>query len=235
MLAIIIALESEIFNAQKVKDENKLVLSNDQKFYLNENKEIVIAFSGVGKVNAANCISNLLKTFPMISNVINIGLVGCSNENYKLGSTIVVDEFYYLDVDATIFGYKYGQVPREDEKYLSSKEKQLIIKNILLENNIDVHFANIGTSDSFINKHNINNFPKEIVDNISLFDMESTAIAHVCSKNRLQLSSIKIVSDNIFLNTSSSTSFNDSLITYAKLIEKIVIIITNNINSLKNN
>lgn len=228
MLAFIIALEAEIYDAENIKNTNSLVLSNDQKFYVNSNENIVFVFSGVGKVNAANSISNLFKTFPNINNVINIGMAGSSNENIKLGTVAIVEEHYYLDVDATLFGYKYGQVPRECEKYLSSKENNLILKDILEKKFPNLCFANIATSDSFVNNYNFFKFPKEITHSVSLFDMEATAIASICYKNNITLSTIKLVSDNIFINTHSKTEFNNSLINYSELIKNIKDIISDN-------
>lgn len=228
MLAIIIALESEIYDANDIKEKNTLILSNDQKFYISHKDNIVFAFSGVGKVNASNCISNLLKTFHNINNVINVGLAGSKDKTFQLGAIVIVEEYYYLDVDATIFGYKYGQVPRECEKYFSSKENNLILKELLVK--IFPHFfsANIATSDSFVNKDNFSKFPKEIIDVVSLFDMEATAIASICYKNNVAMSSIKIVSDNIWNETNSKIEFKNSLINYEKLIQNIKNIISDN-------
>lgn len=74
-------------------------------------KEAVLLKSGIGKVNAAMSAAILLEKYKPDA-VINTGSAGGYNPNLNIGDLVISNEVRHHDVDATAFGYEYGQVPR---------------------------------------------------------------------------------------------------------------------------
>ncbi len=73
-------------------------------------QEIILLKSGIGKVNAAIGTSLLIQLFkPDV--VINTGSAGGLDETLQVGDIVISTEVRYNDVDATVFGYEFGQVP----------------------------------------------------------------------------------------------------------------------------
>ncbi|MEX5941702.1 5'-methylthioadenosine/S-adenosylhomocysteine nucleosidase [Mammaliicoccus sciuri] len=86
-----------------------------------EDKQVVLAQSGIGKVNAAITATLLINEFkPDL--IINTGSAGSVDSELNIGDIIISNKVYYHDVNATAFGYKLGQVPSMPEFYETDKE-----------------------------------------------------------------------------------------------------------------
>lgn len=225
----IIADKEEFFNFDNFIKDKKVIIKNNQSFYyLNEKNILVI--SGIGKVNASLTTMNAISNFD-IKDIINVGVCGSCDSNTSFDQVILVDSFYYLDVDVKEFGYQYGQIPKTNEFFSSSFILDEFIFRILFNNNyLNIKKLNIGTSDSFINEKKFNNINDFFKNKISLLDMESTAIAQVCWLNHIKFSSIKIISDIINVNKKENKiQYNDNLNVCSKEISNIInILIKNN-------
>lgn len=168
----LIAMEDE---AKGIINDFKLVFS--KPFILYQNKNNLLAITKVGKVNAAFVISYLIAKYK-IDRLINLGFAG-ANGNFNVGDTYIVDKATYHDFDATIFGYKMGQVPKLPEYYQSD---QSLVRKLIYPK------ANLFTGDRFMTEESEDNY---------LIDMEATALFQVAHLNNLPLISIKVVSDII--------------------------------------
>ncbi len=73
--------------------------------------ETVIVRSGIGKVNAAVCTQILVDVFH-VTHILNTGVAGSLRKEINIGDIVVSTDAMYHDVDATIFGYKKGEVPQ---------------------------------------------------------------------------------------------------------------------------
>lgn len=229
MLVFQLALLEEIKDFKKVFKNFNIHNSYGRKYYLFENefkKNFVLVFSGVGKTNSASCVTDIIRSFTP-TKIINIGLCGSSTETIKELSVCLVNDCYYLDVDATAFGYKLGQIPREDFCFKTSINLNEQIKSIFTKEKIDYVTTNLGSSDTFIDKTNYLKFENNVFDKVSIFDMEGTSFCHVCQKMDFECSIIKIVSD-CFLNMNlSKNQFNANLEKCAQIVLNIVKTISN--------
>lgn len=230
MIAYIVAMNNELLKTFKTDKECFIHVSGEQKYYVYENKDktSILCFSGIGKVNAASCAAYLIKTFK-VDNIINIGAVGSNDINLNVFDYLLIKKFYYIDVDVTPFGYKLGQVPKEKEFYTSNNQINNQLSKLLDSQKIFYKNVNIGTSDLFINRNNINKIKNQTFDLISCFDMESCAIAQVCDKNNVGFSSIKIVSDNINHDMLSEKQFNENLNQIAINLTNLLFLMIDNI------
>lgn len=65
---------------------------------------------GVAKVNAAICVQALVDRFG-VDAVVNTGVAGALDPALRMGDLVVSVDCVHHDVDATIWGYKPGEVP----------------------------------------------------------------------------------------------------------------------------
>ena len=74
-------------------------------------KDVVIVKCGVGKVNAAVCVQLLCDLYG-VTHIINTGVAGSLDNRIDVGDVVVSTDAMYHDVDATVFGYRRGEVPQ---------------------------------------------------------------------------------------------------------------------------
>lgn len=191
--AIIMALSSELpdgFLTSWIYKE-----ADGIKYF--QRKNTILVFSGVGKVNAAHLTTRLINELG-INTIINIGSCGINTKKYHVGDIFIVNKGRYVDVDATIFKYQLGQIPHEELFFTTDENLNRFILDRLV-NSYQCYSASLGTADSFIGKNNLQNFN---LKQVTLNDMEGTAILQVASKYKAHCALIKIASDNINNNDS---------------------------------
>lgn len=191
MLGIIVAVDYE---TNKIIENAKKQIYHNQVFYeLNQN--VVLTFSGIGKVNAASSCMNLINHYD-IDKILNIGTSGSCNKFIKPLDVILVNNCLYGDVDVTIDeSYEINQMPREPKYFATDESFNVLIKQILQELNITFMQGNAITVDSFVTKDNLKKF-NELDNPTNLaIDMESVAIAQVCEHNKVSFGCVKFISD----------------------------------------
>lgn len=156
------------------------------------NHEIIVTDSGIGKVNAAICLTILNNLFPNIDLIINVGISGGVKGNCERGDIIISEKLSYSDVDTTVFGDSYGQIPDMPLYYYGDKK---IVDKIRNKGKCGL----ILTGDSFVSHTNtvfeaMKHFPNE---NILCMDMESTAFAQTAYLLKIPYVSIRCISDLI--------------------------------------
>ncbi len=207
-IAIIVAMKDElpITKIQKEITKKTNILGYEFLEVKHKKHNVIIAYSKIGKANASACCSLLINKYkPDI--IINIGCAGCVDKDVNIFDTILVDKYYYTDVDATKFGYQVGQVPQEKEFFKFDSKLNKKVQSILKEAKLKI--KNVGTSDSFITDENYKNYFN--LENVSCVDMEATSIAQVVSKTNIKLISIKIIVDSIYKKIESKEKWNDDL------------------------
>lgn len=218
MLGIVLALDYEIDNV--IFDNFQFETLNNQKFYFND--DVVITFSGVGKVNATIAITNLINNFN-IDQILNIGSCGSANSKILIKDVILVNKTQYGDVDVSIDKkYQINQIPYEPKTFSASQKFNNKIIKILNKLNINYKIGDFMTVDSFVTKENYLKFNEVLLDNILGIDMELTAIAQTCYHYKINFSAIKIVSDNIN-SINNHDEFENNINEISKLIKKIVL------------
>ena len=156
--------------------------------------EIIVVESGIGIVNASMMTQKLIDIFK-VDKILNYGAVGAT-QKVKLFDVVIPHKFYFHDVETP--WYPRGQTPGEKEYYLNSFQEPDKI--------------NIASGNSFV--HKIDHL-KNIVEtlDVDLFDMESSAIAQVCSKNKTPFFSVKGVSDIIDITDTKVQDINKNIAT----------------------
>ncbi|MDY0210814.1 MAG: 5'-methylthioadenosine/S-adenosylhomocysteine nucleosidase [Acholeplasma sp.] len=183
MILIIGAMASETSQIEQlIQNQNWLSIAgkpivlgtiNDQK--------VMLATTGVGKVNASMVLSAILSKYP-IDWIINVGLVGGFMPLVQ-GEMVIVNQAIYHDFDLTIFGYEKGQVPQMPVYYQT--DVKLLNK---LSSLLNVKHVKLYTGDSFTTS---------LIEENACCDMEGAAFYQVAYLFEKPIISVKVISDVI--------------------------------------
>lgn len=151
------------------------------------NHEVILAKSGIGKVNAALNCQRLVKVFrPDL--VINSGVAG--GAGLPVGSLLVADRVTYDDVWCGP-GTEYGQA---DGMPLFMKPSEKVLE-VVRNKSPQANFGLICTGDKFISTAEEIAFIRSKFPDVKAVDMESAAVAQTCLLNETEFAIIRVVSD----------------------------------------
>ncbi|MGZ9414178.1 phosphorylase family protein [Mycoplasma sp. 5370] len=195
--ALIIAdPEEEHLLIQEGWNLKKTIKKLNKKFLVFEknNNFLVVLYSGIGLINAASSTTLLLSVFNNIENIYNFGAVGSISKKHNIFEIVIPKKFFNIDTQTP--WYNFGQTPGEKQYFLN---KIKIIEK--------VKYSNICSSNSFLDsKEKALEFYKKT--KCEIFDMESFAIAQVCSQNKINFFSVKAISDKISQDVDNKLDIN---------------------------
>lgn len=175
--------------------------------------DVVLLKSGIGKVNAAVGTTLLLDHFKP-DYVLNTGSAGGYHTDLNVGDIVISTDVRHHDVDVTVFGYEYGQVPQmppgftPDESLIKKAEKAAAgITDIKVAKGL------IVTGDSFMNDPERVEFVRGKFTDLYAVEMEAAAIAQVCHLFNVPFVIIRALSD--IAGKDSNISFDQFLETAA--------------------
>ncbi len=182
--------------------------------------DVVLLLCGIGKVAAAVGTTILIDQYsPDL--VINTGSAGGLSEDLNVGDVIISNEVRYHDVDVTLFGYEYGQLPKMPPGF--SPDKKLIEVAKKAASKIDdIHIRDglIITGDSFIHNDEVVKKIKSLLPKMEATEMEAASIAQVCFMFKTPFLIIRSISD--VPGQESKQSFEEFLVVAAKNSGKLV-------------
>lgn len=201
-IAIIGAMDCEISAIKKemfdLKEENYA----DLKIFTGtiNGKFIILAQSGIGKVNAALNTQYIIDTYkPNI--IINTGVAGGISDELDIGDIVIGTYLVQHDFDVTVLGYARGYMCTGVEKDKPTKyycDKELVEKfQSCLEQNMSkqkIHLGIIASGDKFISGKEIKKEINEYFGAIAV-EMEGCAIAQVATKNKIPFVVTRAISD----------------------------------------
>lgn len=225
-ISIIGAMEEEVqlLRSKMTNTTQETIANVEYTFGQMNGADVILSRSGIGKVNAAISTSVLLDRFkPDV--VINTGSAGGFNPELNVGDVVISTEVTHHDVDATIFGYKHGQVPQMPATYVA--DEKLI--NVAVEKakeieGIQIVKGLIATGDQFMDDPiRVENVRKHF-ENVQASEMEAAAVAQVCYQFDVPFVIIRSLSD--IAGKESNISFDQYLekaaVNSANLVMKIV-------------
>lgn len=197
-IGIIGAMEVEVATLKSQMNIKNVVTKASMEF--NEgtigNTEVVIVRSGVAKVNAGICVQILVDMFN-VTHVINTGVAGSLDARINIGDIVLSTDACYHDVDATVFGYKKGEVPQlgihafPADVSLREAAKAAIKK---AAPDLGVFEGRVCSGDQFVSSPDVK---KAIIDEQGgmCTEMEGAAIAQACYLNKIPFVIIRAISD----------------------------------------
>ena len=187
MLGVICAMDIEAEGLIALMQDKKKVNVIGYNFTVGSinDKDVVVVLSGVGKANAAAVTALLISSFN-VTEVINLGVCG---GNIKVGTMIVADSVVQYDFDTTAIGDELGQLGGFDSPYIKCTPQMTALIGGEAR-------GVIASGDKFINDENSAKFLAEHFNAIG-FDMESGAVAQICTKASVKFAIVRVVSDGV--------------------------------------
>jgi len=183
--------------------------------------DIVLLKSGIGKVNAAIGTTILLQTFKPDC-IINTGSAGGYDPELNVGDIVISSEVRHHDVDLTVFGYEYGQVPRQPAAFTpDSTLAQVAERCIERMEGMKTTRGLICTGDQFMNDPARVERKRELFPEMKAVEMEAAAIAQTCHQFNTPFIVIRALSD--IAGKESGVSFDQFLVTAAKHSAEMII------------
>ncbi len=201
-IAIIGAMDCEINDIKKEITDLEEQNYADLKIFTGtiNNKFIILAQSGVGKVNAALNTQYIIDTFkPDI--IINTGVAGGIADGLDVGDIVIGTYLVQHDFDVTVLGYARGYMCTGEEKDKPTKfycDKELVEKfQSSLQQNMPakkIHQGVIASGDKFISGKEIKKEINEYFGALAV-EMEGCAIAQVATRNKIPFVLTRAISD----------------------------------------
>lgn len=171
-------------------------------------KQAIVVTCGIGKVNAAVCTQILLTHFKA-DHIINTGVAGAIEDCLDVGDLVVSTDLVEHDMDATGFGYQFGQIPGMQEWVF--KADPVLVESAYAAamaevRNHKTYKGRIVTGDQFVSSAERKQF---LQNNFSPFatEMEGGAIAHACFLSGVPFVVIRAMSDKA--DGSAHVSYED--------------------------
>ncbi len=223
MKLFVVALDEEI-QKDFLSNFYLRVINNSNYYFLKSNDNFAFIFSNVGKVNSSILLTKAICDLKKIDLIINIGSCGCADSNINILQTCLVKYSQFLDVDLSSFGYELNQMRSNPKLFSTSVEYSDKLKEFINFDNLD---CIVGTSDSFISKQNYNNFLD--IKNINLIDMELASLCAVSNLFKIEIVSIKVVSDSLFNKNESVFDYEQNQKIFSQKISELILKIANNL------
>ncbi|MFC6402727.1 5'-methylthioadenosine/adenosylhomocysteine nucleosidase [Mammaliicoccus sciuri] len=228
MIGIIGAMEEEVEILKSSIENRETIQIAHVIFYKGniEDKQVVLAQSGIGKVNAAITATLLINEFkPDL--IINTGSAGSVDRELNIGDIIISNKVYYHDVNATAFGYKLGQVPSMPEFYETDSKLIDLAKSSIEQLDLNGIVGEVATGDSFIGSIDQRKVIKSNFPTASVVEMEAGAIAQTCYQYNVPIIVTRAVSD--LADKESDVTFEEFLKVACVNSSKIVKLLLNRV------
>lgn len=226
-IGLIGAMEEEVKGLRNLMTDIEVIEKCGTSFYHGSlhGMDVVILLSGIGKVAAAVGTTILIDQFnPDI--IINTGSAGGLSTELSVGDVVISTDVRYHDVDVTLFGYEYGQLPKMPAGF-TPDEQLIAVAQKASERVSGMHITDglIITGDSFIHDPAWVEEIREKLPPMKATEMEAAAIAQVCHMSEKPFLIIRSISD--VPGKESKQSFEEFLVVAAKnsakLVEEIII------------
>ena len=209
-IAIMGAMPEEIEPLLAKVENIKKIEYADNSYYeaTYKGKELVIAYSKIGKVFSSLTASTLLEKFEC-TKLLFSGVAGAINPELKIGDLIIADKLCQHDLDISIFGHAYGFVP-EGAVFIESDEKlREIAKAVAVKNELSLIEGTIATGDQFVASNDRKAFITEHFQADAL-EMEGASVAVVCDALNVPFFVLRAISDTA--NDDAGMDFDEFMV-----------------------
>jgi len=206
-IGIIVAMEKEAELVKSLIENVKVVTFGPFKFIegLMYGKNVVLGISGIGKVNAAIGILEMINHYSPDC-IINTGAAGGLDHSIKVTDVVVGTSIVYHDVYCGP-QCEYGQVQGFPTYYKVNKD--LLNKALSLKLDFNIVPGLISTGDKFITKgQDLESIKKNFPETLAV-DMESASMAQVCYIYNIPFMSFRIISDTPWANDDNLSQYFD--------------------------
>lgn len=233
-VGIIAAMEEELIELRGSLKNMQEIKLGQFGYYTGSiyDHEVAIMLCGIGKVNAAVGTTLLIDKFKPEC-VINTGVAGGFYNTMNVGDIVVSTDVKHHDVDATIFNYEHGQIPRMPVSYIANFTLiKLAGEGLPKDFTPKIIKGTILSGDSFIHlEEQVKNI-KEKFPFIMAVEMEGSAIGQTCFLFNVPFVVIRSISD-IVTAEGSHQDYRKFVHMAAKNSSTLVKSILKNLNTLE--
>jgi len=155
---------------------------------------VVLAQSGIGKVNAALTTQLMIDRYG-VNLIINTGSAGGLADKQCIGDFVLANRLCHHDIDVTLLGLLPGELPGLPRYYPVKPRYVKLLDTLAREQGIPHHIGTIATGESFIYKPEQVAYIKRHFDQVVACEMEAAAVAQVAFLNRVDAVVIRGLSD----------------------------------------
>lgn len=195
-IAIMGAMTEEIEPLLEFFKEYKTIEFANNTYYTTTYKgeDIVIAYSKIGKVNAALTATVLCQKFGA-QKLLFSGVAGAISSELQIGDLMYATQTCQHDLDITAFGHPFGFVP-EGAVFVKSDEKlQNIASKVASSLGLKLQAGTIATGDQFVASNERKEWIAKTFQADAL-EMEGASVAVVCDALGVPFFILRAISDS---------------------------------------
>ncbi len=180
------------------------------------NKTLILALSGIGKVNAARTTQILIDNMN-VDYIFNIGVAGGIDINLNVLDIVIAESLVQHDFDITSFNHPKGYIPSVGVYIKSDDYLVNISKCVANKINLNFKVGVVASGDIFVTDIMMSNKINTKFNALAC-DMEGASIAQVASLAHIPFLIIRSISDVVGKNNK---------VTYESFLDKSSLVVSN--------
>lgn len=197
MIGIIGAMAKEVEELKALLEDIKVKESALVKYFEGKlcGADVVVAQSGIGKVNSALCAQNMINLFhPDV--IINTGVGAGVGKDVHIGDIVMAKDVVQHDMDTSIFGEPKGFISGIDIVNIPTDKKYTDeFIEIAKKNGMTVHCGTIASGDQFLSDNELKVAIRDTFNALAV-EMEGASIGQACHMNNTPFVILRSVSDS---------------------------------------
>jgi len=178
----------------RVENINKISYANNTFYEATyKGKEVVIAYSKIGKVFSTLTATLLIEKFGC-DMLLFSGVAGGISPELAIGDLIIADGLCQHDLDITAFGHPYGYVPEGEVCIPTDVKLREIAKEVARTKGMTLKEGIIATGDQFVACNEKKGWIEETFKADAL-EMEGASVAVVCHALNIPFFILRAISD----------------------------------------
>lgn len=159
-----------------------------------DDKEVVVAKCGVGKVFAAICAQAMIMKYdPCV--IVNTGVGGSLVKGLNVLDVVIADKVVQHDMDTSAIGDPKGLISGINKIYFEADEgAKRALEIASKEENCNIKFGTVASGDKFMSVKEEKDKINETFGAVAC-EMEGASIGHVCYVNNVPFAVLRSISD----------------------------------------
>ena len=220
-IAIMGAMPEEIEPIIDKLDNVQTIVYGDNTYYegIYHGKEVVVAYSKIGKVFAALTATTLIEKFGC-ELLLFSGVAGAISDQLKIGDLIIANGLCQHDLDITAFGHPFGYVPEGNVCIPTDAGLRATAKEVAQQKGLILKEGIIATGDQFVADVERKEWIAATFKADAL-EMEGASVAVVCNALNVPFFVLRAISDSADMD--ASFNFDEFLESSAKISADFVL------------
>ncbi len=160
-----------------------------------EDREVVVAKSGVGKTMSALLTQRLIDVYSPVA-IVFTGLAGGISAKLEIGDVLVARDCAQHDMDATPLGFRRGEIPYSPYRILSCDPALVAVAASCIPENGKTIVGRILTGDQFITGKALSSY-RYLSDELEgdAVEMEGASVGLTATVNGIPFLLVRTISD----------------------------------------